>query len=125
MYNDCWTYPKEKIDELIEEAKSKGESGKVKFPDGTMILWGVKTQTGTYTESGSLYSKSFSTINFPESFKAAPTAFIRMRVSGSNVPIWGDCSASASSISSIVGYAPKELTNVSTAISWMAIGRYK
>ena len=97
-----------------------------KLPNGTLICWGIFTQTVTtsnYSQWGSWYAVTFSSgISFPATFISEPSV---CATSGNT--IWGfvpSAIASASSITSIT-FCRYNAYAAEIKLRWIAIGRWK
>lgn len=108
---------------LMPEYGSTVNGAYIKFPDGTLIQWGVNTLTASNNRAwGNLYVADFTNITFPVSFISTPSFNITPS-SASSVTICS-CTPSETGVTGIQGTRGTAFGSAYT-FSWQAIGRWK
>ena len=102
----------------VEKVTNDIESGKCKMPDGTLILWGSGTITGTSTTEADYY------VTFASAFSASPivtatmiTSSYHRRIHIKGTSVYGFTITAANSVDG--QNAPD------TWFNWIAVGRWK
>lgn len=102
--------------------------GYIKYPDGTMIQWGIWRGTVTYSAWGSIYESSVISLgDFPIAFVGqTPVVTISPNNSGSSVMGVSGTSPSLTSLGGCRVYRPNNpVSTYDITLGWIAIGRWK
>ena len=113
-------------EELFDMSGSNENGNWIKFPDGTMICWGVKSYGSlSFSNSwGSVYdTPKFNLGNFPQSFAVAPTVTLQCC---SGATCWPESIIpTVSSIGETWLMRPTSGTYDNVRLFYIAIGRWK
>lgn len=107
----------------IIESGSNANGNWIKYNDGTMICYGVYTNTLNITSLyEDIYYANTGTITFPVEFNAIPLLYSQTNLAGGGFTFYGNYTKT-----SFTGYVWKiqSASNYNTRVHWLAIGKWK
>ena len=110
----------------VIERGADGANNYCKLSDGTLMQWGLASQTPTNPRSwgGTLYLADFTAINFPVAFVSTPV--VEVTPNSSSYSMWPvTIGANANSISKLQFARSTAFDNLNYVFGWFAIGRWK
>ena len=109
---------------IIEKLSNDSANGYCKFPDGTLICWGIVVVYSSYQSWGAMYvSDANPDVTFPVPFLSAPALSVTCIEQISGVIVNAVCTATKWNQVAIM--RQNSGTNLPTPLSYIAVGRWK